>query len=124
MQPADHESSSLYPVLEWQIKSLNSTLSAFYDTVSRLEDPAFFIEQVHWIAKKILIQPVNGAQYAFAEEPPQPRHVAIQLAFAQGSSATAVPETISDAKAVLERYAAQRRLEAAMGGEKADDGGK
>lgn len=91
-------------LLQRQVEAIDLAIGGFFAAAHIPSDPAPHIEQLHWIAKKILRQPVKGVQYAFAEEPPQPEGIIAQQAFARGESDQEPPPELKRARKTLERY--------------------
>lgn len=91
-------------IIQSQLQALDHAIGTLYAAMEASGFPTPYVEQIHWIAKKILRHPVKGVQYAFAEEPPQPEGVISQQALARSHDESIPQEKIERAKNTLESY--------------------
>ena len=94
-------------LLHLQLQAIDLAIGGFFEAAQVPSDPTPHIEQLHWIAKKMLRHPIRGVQYAFAEEPPQPEGVTEQRAFARATVDEGPPPSLERAKRILEHYREQ-----------------
>ena len=91
-------------IIQLQLQAIDHVLSSLFAAIESSGHPTPYVEQVHWLAKKVLRHPIKGVQYAFPEEPPQPEGITSQQAFARSDDESIPQEKIERAKSILESY--------------------
>ncbi len=91
-------------IIQSQLQAIDHVIGSLFAAIESSGHPTPYVEQLHWLAKKVLRQPVKGVQYAFAEEPSQPEGVTSQQAFARSDDESIPEEELERAKNTLEGY--------------------
>ena len=87
-----------------RVQGIHNKIGSLFDELEEMSDPAPCLSHLHYMAKMVLMRPVNGRQYSFPEFPSQPPNARDKVVVGTGEEDD---KDIEHAKAFLDFFASR-----------------